>query len=142
MARQDIRQHEKQPSTPNDDIPQESELTSPPHHPPVPALPPELDTLHETSTHEPQTEMSYYNGPILDAFDLPLSFDGLQAYMSLPPLLNQYDDMALGRTDGNTGFAFGDSTQTSSFGASNYDTGVGETTDMQYGGPHGQVWMG
>jgi hypothetical protein len=86
--------------------------------------------------------MGYYDGPLLDAFDLPYSFDGLQAYMSLPPLLDQYSDMGLGREDAHAGFGFADSVETSGFGSSNYNAGVvGETSDMHFDGQQ-QVWMG
>ncbi|KAK2590458.1 hypothetical protein QQS21_011859 [Conoideocrella luteorostrata] len=145
MARQDIRKHEKQSvesiSDEHDQQAIHQDLST--QNMQQASLPPEVASMHgDVNVADP--EMGYYNGPILEAFDLPLSFDDLQAYMSLPPLLNQFNGgVTTLRPDGGSDFVFGDSTQTSGhFGSSNYGTGVGQTADMgAFGPPSGQVWM-
>ena len=69
MARQDIRQHEKAPVPPSVDEDMQESFTLPPVQSPAP-------------------DMGYY--PTGLDFQLPMGFDDLQMYMSLPAL-NQYE---------------------------------------------------
>ncbi|KAG8423311.1 hypothetical protein J3459_008534 [Metarhizium acridum] len=117
MASQDIDQSKKKLSISNEDIQPESDATLLQHVPPVALLSLGVNTLHECADLA-ESELGYYHRPVQDAFDLPLSFDGPQAYIGLPQFLHQYSNMESGRENADIVFGFGDSAQSGCLGAS------------------------
>ncbi|KAL3962913.1 hypothetical protein ACCO45_004436 [Purpureocillium lilacinum] len=108
MARKDIRESGPSAADPADGSCAADDAYTEEHQPmPTPAMEPTAIAGPAPATDNPQGPVDVIrNIPLPEPFQLPMSFDDLQVYMSLPPLLDAYEEPAAHRNGTGAFFDF------------------------------------